>query len=193
MLKSIASNGGVGSLVPQILKSEQASNTIGRFSDSYKLGKGFEQNASIYGRAAGMDRDAAMQYMEKQVETLGKRAGKMNDATKAEKVIQQQAEIAAMQDSLRAGGDHKSILKAGKEKSLSQRDLHAEQARDTLKEFPGMAKDYFLDGDFTQNAARIGTAAGLYMGAAAGARYVSGGGMTYNNQGQKDIAGIPFI
>lgn len=35
--------------------------------------------------------------------------------------------------------------------------------------------------------------AGAYMGANTALRYVSGGGMTHNNQGERDIAGIPFI
>lgn len=42
-------------------------------------------------------------------------------------------------------------------------------------------------------AVRTGTAGAAYMGANAGLRYMSGGGMTYNNQGERDIAGIPFI
>ena len=42
-------------------------------------------------------------------------------------------------------------------------------------------------------AVRTGTAGAAYMGANAGLRYMSGGGLTYNNQGERDIAGIPFI
>lgn len=40
---------------------------------------------------------------------------------------------------------------------------------------------------------RIGTAIGAYAGLSIGSRYLSGGTLTTNNSGQKDIAGIPFI
>jgi hypothetical protein len=48
-------------------------------------------------------------------------------------------------------------------------------------------------GRFLTAATRVGAAGGAYMGAATGARYLSGGGLTYNNKGERDIAGIPFI
>lgn len=48
-------------------------------------------------------------------------------------------------------------------------------------------------GRMMTSAVRIGGAGAAYMGAATGARYLSGGGLTYNNQGERDIAGIPFI
>ena len=49
------------------------------------------------------------------------------------------------------------------------------------------------DGRTMAAAARIGAAGAAYMGVNGGLRYLSGGGMTYNNQGERDIAGIPFI
>ncbi len=50
-----------------------------------------------------------------------------------------------------------------------------------------------LSGRAMTAAVRTGTAGAAYMGANAGLRYLSGGGLTYNNQGERDIAGIPFI
>lgn len=49
------------------------------------------------------------------------------------------------------------------------------------------------DGRAMAVAARVGGAGAAYMGINGGLRYMSGGGMTYNNQGERDIAGIPFI
>lgn len=49
------------------------------------------------------------------------------------------------------------------------------------------------DGRFFTAAARIGAAGGVYAGAAVGTRAINGGGATYNNRGERDIAGIPFI
>lgn len=48
-------------------------------------------------------------------------------------------------------------------------------------------------GRATAMAVRGGVAAAGYMGANTALRYVSGGGMTYNNTGERDIAGIPFL
>lgn len=192
MLKSVFGNGGIKSMTPQILQSEVASNTIGKFSNSYKMGQGYEQNARIFGRAAEMDKTAAAKYLKEQSDSITKKAADTKSDKAAMRYAQQQADIGTA-SSLLDTGDHKTVLGEAKKAASRQRDEQAGIARDTLKEFPGMAKDYFIGGDMKQNAARIGTAAGLYMGAAAGARYVSGGGMTYNNQGQRDIAGIPFI
>ena len=50
-----------------------------------------------------------------------------------------------------------------------------------------VAKAYMLqDG---KKAARIGT----YVGGSVGLRVLSGGSLTHNNTGERDIAGIPFI
>lgn len=40
---------------------------------------------------------------------------------------------------------------------------------------------------------RGGAAVGAYGAAAVGTRMISGGGIGYNNSGERDIAGIPFI
>lgn len=52
---------------------------------------------------------------------------------------------------------------------------------------------YFNNPDKKIMAQRIGTAVGAYAGINAGGRFLSGGTLTTDSYGQKDIAGIPFI
>jgi hypothetical protein len=52
---------------------------------------------------------------------------------------------------------------------------------------------YFNNPDKKITGQRIGTAIGAYVGINAGGRFLSGGTLTTDNYGQKDIAGIPFI
>lgn len=44
-----------------------------------------------------------------------------------------------------------------------------------------------------QVATKYGVTAGAYMGANMAGRAISGGGLTYNNEGRRDIAGIPIL
>ena len=58
----------------------------------------------------------------------------------------------------------------------------------------GRGSSYFWqDADNTQRAMRIGGAAAGVVGVGVAGRYLSGGNMSYNADGEKDIAGIPFI
>lgn len=54
-------------------------------------------------------------------------------------------------------------------------------------------KAYFTNPDKTVQKYRIGTAIGTYAGLAIGGRYLSGGTLTTDSYGRKDIAGIPFL
>lgn len=57
-----------------------------------------------------------------------------------------------------------------------------------------VAKDYFWTGATKgQRAVRFGTVAAGYGVASGTTRYLSGGSMTYNSKGERDIAGIPFM
>lgn len=94
--------------------------------------------------------------------------------------------------------------------------IKSQQRRlDTLTERSGVNQDNMMDGagDALKSVGRYfgatdlrgqsgramavgvrgAVGVGAYMGANTAMRYVSGGGMTYNNQGERDIAGIPFI
>ena len=53
------------------------------------------------------------------------------------------------------------------------------------------AGGYF--GDKTYGGTRVKAAIGAYAGVNIGGRFLSGGGITRNNTGERDIAGIPFI
>ena len=75
-------------------------------------------------------------------------------------------------------------------------DNEALRAMYNRKDKPGigygnLAKGYF--GDETYGGKRIGTVLGAGAATAVGVRYLSGGNLTTNAQGERDIAGIPFI
>lgn len=53
------------------------------------------------------------------------------------------------------------------------------------------AQGYF--GDSTYGSTRIKTAVGAGAAAVIGTRYLSGGNLTSNAQGERDIVGIPFV
>lgn len=55
------------------------------------------------------------------------------------------------------------------------------------------AATYFNNPDQTIKRQRIAAIAGTYAGVAVGARALSGGNLTHDEYGQRDIAGIPFI
>ena len=56
-----------------------------------------------------------------------------------------------------------------------------------------MPKAYFSNPDKDIRKARVGAAVGAYAGVAIGGRVLSGGSLTTDSYGRKDIAGIPFI
>lgn len=57
----------------------------------------------------------------------------------------------------------------------------------------GFLKDYYTNATPAQKKARIGATVGAYAGGALGIRALSGGTLTRNSKGERDIAGIPFI
>lgn len=54
-------------------------------------------------------------------------------------------------------------------------------------------KAYFNPEDAKVKSTRIKTAVAAYAGIAIGGRYLSGGTLTTDNYGRKDIAGVPFL
>lgn len=54
-------------------------------------------------------------------------------------------------------------------------------------------KRYYTEGDASTLATRAGVTAGAYGAGAVGLRYMSGGNLGTNANGESDIAGIPFI
>ena len=55
------------------------------------------------------------------------------------------------------------------------------------------AQAYFSNPDKTVKTQRIATAIGAYAGLTVGGRYLSGGTLTTDSYGRKDIAGVPFL
>lgn len=70
---------------------------------------------------------------------------------------------------------------------------YTKEARKAGRQLRDHTKDYFMSGDLGTNALRWGAAGAAYGGVAVGTRVMSGGSATTNNQGQRDIAGIPFL
>lgn len=61
---------------------------------------------------------------------------------------------------------------------------------DKIMKYPGA---YFMNPDKKIRNTRIATAAAAYTGVAVGGRYLSGGTLTTDQYGRKDIAGIPLL
>lgn len=89
-----------------------------------------------------------------------------------------------------------SQLKALNKKAANKSQTFGETAWDYAKtplNYLG-AKDYAgQDGRAMAIAARTGAVGAAWMGVNGLGRMATGGGMTYNNTGERDIAGIPFI
>lgn len=59
--------------------------------------------------------------------------------------------------------------------------------------YMNIPKAYFSHPDKKVRDTRIATAAAAYAGVTIGGRYLSGGTLTSDNYGRKDIAGVPFL
>lgn len=62
-----------------------------------------------------------------------------------------------------------------------------------LATFGSATAGYYRSGSKKTNAIRAGATAGAYMGANFIGRSLTGGSVGYNNQGERDIAGLPFF
>ena len=65
--------------------------------------------------------------------------------------------------------------------------------KDILNKGLSLTKTYFSSKDKKTKLIRGATVAGVYAGLNIGGRVLTGGSLTANNSGEKDIAGIPFI
>lgn len=81
-------------------------------------------------------------------------------------------------------------------KTVTEKEIHkgidpdSLSIPDKLLKYPGA---YFMNPDKRIRNTRIAAAAGTYAGLAVGGRYLSGGTLTTDNYGRKDIAGVPFL
>jgi hypothetical protein len=117
--------------------------------------------------------------------------------------------LTAMRDKAMKDGNTNDVTMANNmlsqmknERSMYEgtRDAATKSTADSMNDMVKGVGRYFgatdmrgQSGRFMTGAVRNGAAVGGVMAAGTGLRYLSGGGMTYNNQGQRDIAGIPFI
>jgi gas vesicle protein len=74
--------------------------------------------------------------------------------------------------------------------TLAQYSSHGREAWDMTKR---MGQWAFTEGSARDRLIKGGAVVGGYMGANMIGRATTGGGLTYNNRGERDIAGIPFI
>lgn len=63
----------------------------------------------------------------------------------------------------------------------------------TMQKIPTYIQTYLSNPDKKVKTQRIATIAGAYAGATVGGRYLSGGTLTADSYGRKDIAGVPFL
>ena len=89
------------------------------------------------------------------------------------------------------------ILKNAKEHSdsiLNSEDASTVlQSASKLEKYANYPQAYFSSPDKKINHTRMAAAVGTYTAAAVGSRYLSGGNLTTDNYGQKNIVGIPFL
>ena len=78
-----------------------------------------------------------------------------------------------------------------------QADLLAQQAKSYVAEGLAYGKRLwqhtFQEGTTMDRVKKAATYGGIYMGGNIALRGLTGGGVTYNSDGERDIAGIPFI
>lgn len=144
------------------------------------------------------DMASAEKALMRREQGLDERIGKMDgkQTPKRSALVAEQNHISNALANIRSGGagNFSDVRKAEMSVLKQARDDADDLAMSKAKEMPGLLKDYYTgNGDLGVASKRIGATAAVYGGAAVGSRYVSGGGVTYNNQGQRDIAGIPFI
>lgn len=92
-------------------------------------------------------------------------------------------------DKIIAGMKKKAALNVDAEPDLA--DMLSKMGK--FEKYSHYPKAYFTNPDKSITNTRIGTAIGAYAGIAVGGRYLSGGTLTTDSYGRKDIAGVPFL
>lgn len=84
----------------------------------------------------------------------------------------------------------------GKVDSIAEKGFNGANPLDKAKMIGSGIADYYnplSDQSVATKALRYGATAGAVSAGAVGARYISGGTMTEDKDGNKDIAGVPFL
>lgn len=189
LLKTIGSN----IKMPNVFKDEAASKWAGNIRSN--MG-----DAHVYGKSAGdvsraKDGETANSVLSSRVsKNTSKMTKEGTSPDRMQSLANQNSNLQGYGNQLKNSGDEFAMHQQGVSEELKRLQGGANQGVvDGLKQAPGIAKDYLWGGSVGQIAARNGALVGGYLGVSAAGRAVSGGGLTYNNQGQRDIAGIPFI
>lgn len=189
LLKTIGSN----VKVPNVFKDEAASKWAGNIRSNMGDARSYGKSASGVNHAK--DGAAANSVLASRV---SKNTTKMNrEGTSPERMqalANQNGNLQGYGTQLKNSGDDFALHQEGVAEELRRLQGGANQGVvNGLKQAPGVAKDYLFGGSAGQIAARNGALVGGYLGVNAAGRALSGGGLAHNNQGQRDIAGIPFL
>lgn len=141
--------------------------------------------------------DAAAKALEYEADGKKKKLLRQNDEVNARGTIAQHHQTALGREAgaVRDGSKLDDADKLRKFRELNNEKIkeHTKGISKARKELGGHAKDYYFSGDLGTNAMRWGATGAAYGAVAVGTRALTGGSATTNNQGQRDIAGIPFI
>lgn len=193
-LASIASNTPLQRLVPNTDVSKHFANYRGAVSDGAyqrELNRQFpnttvdgfkdEQAKLLNDSAKQGTKDATIERNLRRHSLAGAEATRMHTIQQDSKLVDSQGKI---------NSDGLAHARKGQQEVL---DGLSNQRKEASRDLRNDAKDYFFSGDMGTNAMRWGAAASVYGAGAMGTRALTGGSATTNNQGQRDIAGIPFL
>jgi hypothetical protein len=141
------------------------------FEDIRAVDPEFEKAVSGISKKDLNHANEVQKYYEQNKKVINKRANNYRDAASNISGQKLKDGFATYRDSVGYNNDFKGNVKAGLD----------------------VAGTYFFGEGGKKSAIRIGTAAAGYMGVNMAGRAITGGSLTTNNNGERDIAGIPFI
>lgn len=193
-LASLASNTPLQRLVPNTDVSKHFANYRGAVSDGAyqrELNRQFpgstvqdfkdEQAKLLNDSSKKGIKDSTIERNLRRQSMAGAEATRMH-------TILQDSKLVDSEGKMNAGG--LAYARKGQQEVL---DGLSDQRKEAFRDLRSDAKEYFMSGDMGTNAMRWGAAASIYGAGAVGTRALTGGNATTNNQGQRDIAGIPFL
>lgn len=196
VVNSIAKWGaGQGNGISKIMKSSEqeiAQNLANNKLVSDFNGFGFKANTEIKLAAHGKDPEKIFKAGERvYVRNADEFAQLQNQGFKAAKTTASEGEAKALEN-------YQKLIQNYQDFQNGSHNLTDEALRSMYNRgdkagigYNNLAKGYF--GDETYGGKRIGTVLGAGVAVGVGMRYLSGGNLTKNAQGERDIAGIPFI
>lgn len=212
--RAVVSNGDAGSNYLFVNGGSDLGNRINNALDAHAAAKTTKMDLSnAHTHAANANQMRVQQqanFQQENADLLRQRqelAKRMRDSSLSDaERAQARAERAELGKQIMESGSfvdrrqgHKNAMVMNQNLRQAQ-DAHFDQQMKVLKQVPGIVGDYMMgrdykgrDGRLAALAQRWGVAGGAYMGVNMAGRAVTGGSFAYNNQGERDIAGIPFI